>query len=493
MKSISGLAFFLLASFLSSGQCIEVAIEEPIVEIIEVYNPESGPKGEWIKIKVLGYADNPTKNVDLRGWILDDNNHSQQDVGNEPGHIKLGECFNNIPPHTIIIFYENNGGILVSGYNCNQILSCENIPNHLSSSYNCDDYASGGKWADLIPMRNLRDVVQLISPTGRIVDRVSWDGNLARGRVLYFRSKYPNWTKRSPIQYIPKEKICNNCNYIGNIVQGCNQNNIEEISWEPRSLVQQLKSEGKFIDTPSPDYPYASKMTPYVCLDNTETLKRIIYGKRSSPCQYSDSTFTVSAGIKVSIIADGYLCNDKGVKLTAVVSGGNAKSFLWSTGETTQSIVVDQPDVYFVKIEDAYDNKSAANISVSRLNISANKRSINNIYVDIQNGVAPYKLTLLDKDKRFIRTVRNRNIPNFIFPNLAFGTYFVEVEDKNGCKDVVRFTLEGNDDCKGIYTVKHTTEVNTYILTNANIQDLDLLDKMDIALGNEKFTEQITN
>jgi hypothetical protein len=68
---------------------------------------------EFIELLVVGDPGAPLANVDLTGWIIDDNNGDFEGlttgVGNTSGHIRLeAGCFTSIPPGSLIVIYNDD-------------------------------------------------------------------------------------------------------------------------------------------------------------------------------------------------------------------------------------------------------------------------------------------------------------------------------------------------------------------------------------------------
>lgn len=327
--------------------CSPLVLDDPIVKIIQVYNPSPSPAGEWIKIKVVGYPNDPGRLVDLSGWILDDNNVSTIDVGNEPGHIRLGSCFNNIPPGTEITF-TNIGGIAVSGWNCDEIESCEDIPNHEDPSYNCPEYSSGGSWRELIPMRNFGDAVQIRNQNKQVIDMVSWGSNVG-GQILDFPYE-GDLLSLTP----PERKVCNNCGYIGDDPELCEG---AEVIWGPEVEVDFLRLTQRFIDMPSDQYPDASPTHPFVCPTSSVHLYRIIKG-----CEEEEVTEFTIEEIEVQVEGPDYLCGE--AELIPHVTGADVDSYHWSTNETTRTIMVDEAGTYTVTVTSVYGTEAEASFDL---------------------------------------------------------------------------------------------------------------------------------
>ncbi len=154
--------------------------------INEIGNLTSIVADEYVELVVLPNPDDPSAPVDLRGWIIDDNNAPAIDEGNKPGHIILGDCFSAVLPGTIIVIH--GGNTVPSGagpsdipimwvpVNGGCILGCSSHPNHTDPSYQCtSEYTTEIKrWEDYIPMRNTGDVMQVRDPNGVLHHALYW-------------------------------------------------------------------------------------------------------------------------------------------------------------------------------------------------------------------------------------------------------------------------------------------------------------------------------
>ena len=135
---------------------------------------------EYIELIVTGSA--PL--VSVEGMIIDDNNHLTFEQGNESGHIRLGNCFSSVPVGTVIILYNGaqrnpaiNDGPWTFSIDDPCILKYPSCPdnNKGDSGYDCDQ-GTGGTWQNLIPLYNLRDVVQVRNPDGTLVEAIIYGG-----------------------------------------------------------------------------------------------------------------------------------------------------------------------------------------------------------------------------------------------------------------------------------------------------------------------------
>lgn len=164
--------------------------------INEVANISGEP--EYVELVVVGDPANPTANVNLSGYILDDNNLSSSGQGTANGHLILGSCLAAVPPGSIILIYDgmtpptgapandptdaNMDGVYVIGSSDPCIDGCTSAPCNGSgcptatSSYTCAGALVGGgnaSWT-YVSMSNGGDVMQLIDPSENLVHGVYW-------------------------------------------------------------------------------------------------------------------------------------------------------------------------------------------------------------------------------------------------------------------------------------------------------------------------------
>lgn len=173
---------------------------------------------EYIELLVL--KDCPSDNsdyLDIRGWIIDDNNgdfacESISNVGIRTGHIRFDSSGNwdSIPFGSMILVYNNvaknqqitqaddptdaNGdGVYILPASFNGIEykascprgagSCGNVSNFADSTYDCSlPYYNGNPWDARVRMRDEGDAMQTRRPDGTYFHGISWGfGDIAGG------------------------------------------------------------------------------------------------------------------------------------------------------------------------------------------------------------------------------------------------------------------------------------------------------------------------
>ena len=76
-----------------------------INEVGDYSDPKFKQYGEFIELVVVG--EKPDLPVNLAGFIIDDNHSGNSLNGSSRGHVRLGSCFSELMPGTIILLYDN--------------------------------------------------------------------------------------------------------------------------------------------------------------------------------------------------------------------------------------------------------------------------------------------------------------------------------------------------------------------------------------------------
>jgi hypothetical protein len=168
-------------TFLKSQDCHM----EGSVFINEIGN--FGRDDEYVELVVVGSTSNPTAPVNLEGYIIDDNDFSLIDVGNQPGHIRLGDCFKAVLPGSIILIYNHSPLINPLLDNVNNpysylmqtkgacLIGCSYGQDQFQvRDYNCSNALPVTDTRKYMPMRNIGDVMQVRNPEGELVHAISW-------------------------------------------------------------------------------------------------------------------------------------------------------------------------------------------------------------------------------------------------------------------------------------------------------------------------------
>ncbi len=158
----------------------------------------NGPAGtnvqEYIEFVVVGSPDNPTAPVDLTGWIIDDNNFPGAGQGNAAGYMSFGDCYNAVPPGSIIVVYNEDDsnlnlppddprdddadGVYIIPHSHPCMDACSSNPNTANSNPNycpCENpFDLPQEWH--LNFRNAGDVIQVRDVCETLVHAIHWGG-----------------------------------------------------------------------------------------------------------------------------------------------------------------------------------------------------------------------------------------------------------------------------------------------------------------------------
>ncbi|WP_138434250.1 T9SS type B sorting domain-containing protein [Winogradskyella algicola] len=228
---------------------------------------------------------------------------------------------------------------------------------------------------------------------------------------------------------------------------------------EAELIVEFYTSEINAINSISPlSYNYTN-------VSNPQTLYARVYYRNSPDCfnLTSFNLFVLPSPRSTSEIV--YLCRGETIELDG---GDGYDLFNWSTGETTQSITINQSGIYSVEINNLFNTASQEQILCSNtkefivtesdkatvLSIEVNDlpNEINTITITV-NGIGDYQYSLDNVN------YQDANV----FTNVPAGDHTVFVKDKNGCgkvsEDVYllsypKFFTPNNDGMNDYWNVK---------------------------------------
>lgn len=173
----------------------------------EVSQGASGAK-EYVELVVAGTPSCTGNNsMDLRNYILDDNNGSFATgggVGIAMGCVRLKNIpfWSSVPYGTILLIYNDSDlnplvpaqDLSINDGNCRLVIPISNCtllerfltqPAAGNATYPTSGYTNcGGNWAE-ISMANGGDSFQTVTPAGGLVHAVSWGNNMT-GTIIYF-------------------------------------------------------------------------------------------------------------------------------------------------------------------------------------------------------------------------------------------------------------------------------------------------------------------
>ncbi|MEM9549049.1 MAG: hypothetical protein AAGA77_23885 [Bacteroidota bacterium] len=154
--------------------------------IINEFSNGPAKNQEFIEILVIG--DETGANVNLQGYILDDNNDAKPGVGNEPGHVVFGSCFADLSPGQLILIYNDqdphpgitalveSSELMIIPFNDPCIIKMEGCPNYTTDSYDCayQVHDPNANWVEYIPAHNYGDKIQILNREKETIHAFDW-------------------------------------------------------------------------------------------------------------------------------------------------------------------------------------------------------------------------------------------------------------------------------------------------------------------------------
>ena len=377
-------------SFVLFSLLILASSFEAISQSLRINEVSQGTVGsqEYVELLVIGTASTdcaqPPVCLDLRGWIVDDNNGyfsggPSSGTGIATGAIRFANdpfwaCVN---PGTLILIYNNNDinpavppqDISSTDQNCRFVIPISSTlfdrhdasPNSANSAYATTGWVSGGNW-NTIGMANGGDAIQIYAPTNTTVPvhGVSW-GNNDENQIIYFAgaagglvfsaantvstnlSIQTNWTSASA--------TTNQTPGIANSTLNASLIDAMNLSCaEPLSVQVNITSEtcpalcdgGASVTISGGATPYASTTWSTGVIGNQ--IQNTCSGTYSvtvvdaNNCTITEQvTIPTGSGINLTLSPDATICEGESITLTA----SGATNYLWSpTNASTASIQV---------------------------------------------------------------------------------------------------------------------------------------------------------
>lgn len=156
------------------GLKAQEACYQPSSAILQIYdvNCYGSPLGtEWIVLEVVGNG-----NIDIEGYIVDDNNFPSIGVGNAAGHVRFpAGRYNSVPAGTkIYLYYVELPAYYVDDdlnwkINIDEMVIHSSCPN---SEYSGCDCPEGGNdtWLGRLALSDDGDICQIRTPQGERID-----------------------------------------------------------------------------------------------------------------------------------------------------------------------------------------------------------------------------------------------------------------------------------------------------------------------------------
>ncbi|GEQ85058.1 hypothetical protein ULMS_05660 [Patiriisocius marinistellae] len=172
----------------------------------------------------------------------------------------------------------------------------------------------------------------------------------------------------------------------------------------------------------------------YTNTSNPETIFARIQDSANAFC-YDTTSFSIRVLQSPDIVLQetGFLCTDETLTLNAEIG---YDEYLWSTGETTSSIVVDAPGTYSVLVTDNIVSSPFTSCSATKTITVIESNEAQILSIDIEDWSANdntiiVNVTGIGDYEYSLNGVQYQD--SHIFTNVANGNYTVFVRDKNTC------------------------------------------------------------
>jgi gliding motility-associated-like protein len=171
---------------------------------------------------------------------------------------------------------------------------------------------------------------------------------------------------------------------------------------------------------------------------NLSVGNRIIYVRIDSPntChQVVELNLTLFSKPFLNINDIMPICEGASITISA---GNGFDDYLWSTGETTATVIINQPGTYSITVAENHGSlvcSSTKNFSVVNSNIGTITQIISSDWTANENTISVLLSSNSDGNYEYsLDGITYQNSP--IFNGLESGEYTVYVNDKNGCGEV---------------------------------------------------------
>ncbi len=477
--------------------------------INELSNGTSGAQ-EYVELLVVGTPSCANPCVDLRGWVLDDNNGTfatGTGTGIAGGHMRFANdaTWQCIPIGTIIVIYNNtdrNPGVPadnLTGANCVYVIPASSTlfernttqPSATGVATYAGPYVAGGDWATQ-GMSNTEDSYQTRAPGALTVPyhAVSYAGNNAN-TIIYFAgggggqvysmtngtSNDPflqtNWTAASAStnQTPGAPNNTANATWIASLNNNCNPITSVVVDLGPDVSV----CLGDSITIRATANVTGTFSWPGFPLNNTDSLRIaptapigiIVNFNGGVGCTDADTiAINIIAPPTGGITGNTAICAGQSTTLSATGGG----TYNWSTSETTTSITVSPitNTFYDVTVTNSGGCRDTVGISVT-----VNTQPVGQITGD-NNICIGESTTLTASGGTSYEWSTTENTAAITVSPLITTPYSVTVVDVNGCRDSVfalvtvnappTVTISGNTAiCAGDNTTLTASGGDTYV------------------------------
>lgn len=194
---------------------------------------------------------------------------------------------------------------------------------------------------------------------------------------------------------------------------------------------------------------------------NQTVFVRLEYNQRLNCFDTTSFNLIVNPYPKLDMELSAVLCAGKIVTLTA---DPGFDSYLWSTGASTRSIVVDEPGTYSVEVSQSQFGLTCSAVTAVDVKLSAAATISQIITTDFTNDENVISVALNDGPGHYSYSLDNNHFQESnTFYGLEAGQYTVYIKDENGCETIdqsvflltyPRFFTPNNDGYNDFWQIK---------------------------------------
>lgn len=478
LRCIVAIVFFtILAALPARAQLV----------INEVSNGTTGAQ-EYVELLVVGTPTCTTTCVDLRGWVIDDNNGTfatGSGTGIAGGHMSFASSatWQCVPIGTLIVIYNNNDrnpaipADNLTGANCRYVIpASSNLfernttePSVGGVATYGGPYVSGGDWAGQ-GLSNSDDSYQTRAPgaLGVPYHAVSYGSN-TNNTIIYFAGSggglvfsmtnnvsndpavQANWTSASAATGQTPGAANNTANatWINSLNNNCSPNASVQVTLGPDLAIcpgDSITIRATASTTGVFSWPgFPANNTDSIRIAPTAPIGIIVNFNGGAGCTAADTvSINIIAPPTGAIAGNTTVCAGQSTTLTA--SGG--ASYQWSTNETTPAITV-SPAVnttYTVTVTNAGGCRDTVSAIVN-VNALPNGTVTGNTTLCIGTGT-----TLTASGGSTYLWSTNEATAAISVAPLVNTPYSVTITDANGCRDTVTTAVTVNAQPNGAIT-----------------------------------------
>ncbi len=474
--------------------CVAIFFQAPLFSqliINELSQGESGAK-EYVELLVTG---NPvcggSNTVDLRGWIIDDNNSwhaTGSGTGIAGGHVKFDSIpqWANVKIGTLILIYNdadmssavsalpvdtidaNGDCVYIIPISSGVLLKNITLPvsNGSMTTYAVPGnvYSPSGNWICL-GMANSSDAFHVVSPANYAVPHhaIGWGNNSNQVNVYYSASQggnviyMANTNSNDPFDaanYIDTTATTSetpgapnnaaNAAWILSLNNNCQPFTLPSVSFNNpgglgcgNSTVTIVAASG----TAGALFSWSNNVQGDSNIVSSPGMYYVTVSDAAGVCSKLDSINVSSSGLlSLSASSTNATCGSNNGSASVVATSGTASGYLWSNGSTTATISNLNSGTYSVTVTEVGGCTATASVVVN----STGSLSINATAVGTTCGNSNGSVTVAVTSGTAIGYLWSNGATTISVSNLPAGTYSVTVDAGGGCTATASAIVNGS-------------------------------------------------